>query len=150
MTEPTPAPTPTTAPAPTSVEKLAQGVVKDVAALDLPSQFHLGPTTVTEIGFATIFGATAGFATKKLAKTAGFAIGVGFIGVQALSHADLIKVNWPRVESLIIGKVDQDSDGKLTSSDLQIATGRMIRNLTEDLPSSTGFAAAFFLGFRYG
>ncbi|TPX67229.1 hypothetical protein SpCBS45565_g03890 [Spizellomyces sp. 'palustris'] len=105
---------------------------------------------LSEISMATMLGASAGFATKKMAKTGGLVVGIGFMGIQALVHADILKVNWPRVENLLIGKVDQDGDGKLTHKDLQIGVTRLLRNLTTDLPSSAGFAAAFAVGFRYG
>ncbi|KAJ3031922.1 hypothetical protein HDV00_008093 [Rhizophlyctis rosea] len=123
---------------------------KEANAAVAPAIVSTDAANVGEIGMATVLGATAGFATKKLAKTGGLVIGLGFITLQALSHADILKVNWPRVENLLIGHVDQDGDGKLTGKDVQIATGRLLHNLTQDVPSSTGFAAAFFLGFRYG
>ena len=50
----------------------------------------------------------------------------------------------------MIGKLDQDNDGKLTTKDLRVASLRLMHNLTQDLPSAGGFAAAFALGFRYG
>ncbi|TPX59840.1 hypothetical protein PhCBS80983_g02252 [Powellomyces hirtus] len=115
-----------------------------------PSIVSTAAANASEISMATALGACSGYATKKLAKTGGLIVGLGFIGVQALVHADVLKVNWPKVEGLLIGRVDQDGDGKLTHKDMQIATGRLLRNLVEDVPSSTGFAAAFFLGFRYG
>ncbi|KAL2914414.1 hypothetical protein HK105_205981 [Polyrhizophydium stewartii] len=109
-----------------------------------------GPADIGEIGIATIFGASAGFAAKRITKGAALAIGIGFMGLQALAHAEVIKINWPRVESVIIGKVDQDGDGKLTGKDIQIGATRLLHNLSHDLPASAGFAAAFWVGFRYG
>ncbi|KAI9004233.1 FUN14 family-domain-containing protein [Gaertneriomyces semiglobifer] len=106
--------------------------------------------TLSEVSMASLLGACSGYAAKKLAKTTGLIVGVSFIGVQVLVKADILKVNWPRVETLLIGQVDQDGDGKLTHQDLKLATGRMLHNLTTDMPSSAGFAAAFALGFRYG
>ncbi|KAJ3022792.1 hypothetical protein HKX48_005268 [Thoreauomyces humboldtii] len=115
-----------------------------------PSLISALPADVSEVTMSTALGATAGFASKKLAKTAGLLIGVGFIGVQALAHADILHVNWPKVENFMIGRVDEDGDGKLTGKDLQIKATRMLHNLTTDFPSSAGFAAAFAIGFRYG
>ncbi|KAJ3415049.1 hypothetical protein HDV05_005575 [Chytridiales sp. JEL 0842] len=105
---------------------------------------------MSEIGMATVLGACSGFATKKLAKTGGLVLGVTFMGLQALSHANIIKINWPRIEELVVGKLDVDKDGKFTQNDLKVAGLRLVHNLSSDLPSSTGFAAAFVLGFRYG
>ncbi|KAH6585069.1 hypothetical protein BASA50_000383 [Batrachochytrium salamandrivorans] len=116
----------------------------------LPSFIQTGPANLGEIGIATIFGVTAGFATKRISKGAAMAVGVGFIGLQALARADLIKINWPRVEGFLIGKADVDGDGKFTGKDIQIGATRLIHNLSGDLPSAAGFAAAFYLGFRYG
>ncbi|KAI8591833.1 hypothetical protein BDZ88DRAFT_409817 [Geranomyces variabilis] len=115
-----------------------------------PSIVSDAAANASEISMATALGACSGFATKKLAKTGGLIIGLGFLGVQGLVHAGILQVNWQKVEGVLIGTVDQDGDGKLTHKDMQIATGRMIHNLTSDLPSSAGFAAAFALGFRYG
>ncbi|KAJ1563101.1 FUN14 domain-containing protein 1, partial [Cladochytrium tenue] len=99
---------------------------------------------------ATIFGACSGYATKKLAKTGGLMVGVAFMSLQLLSHADIVRVNWPRVEQLVVGKMDADGDGRLTQNDFRVAGLRLVHNLTQDLPSAGGFAAAFVLGFRYG
>ncbi|KAI9364907.1 FUN14 family-domain-containing protein [Zopfochytrium polystomum] len=115
-----------------------------------PLTFQTGPADVTEIGMATILGGCSGFATKKIAKAGGLLIGVAFVSLQALSHANIIKVNWPRVEELIVGKLDADGDGKFTQNDIRVSGLRLMHNLTSDLPSAGGFAAAFVLGFRYG
>ncbi|KAJ3282721.1 hypothetical protein HK104_010759 [Borealophlyctis nickersoniae] len=124
-------------------------LAKAAAAKDAvsPSIVSTDPANVGEVGMATVLGASAGYATKKIAKTGGLVLGVGFIAIQALAHADLVKVNWPRVETLMIGKIDQDGDGKLTGKDFQVGAGRLLHNLTSDLPSSVGFGAAFWLGF---
>ncbi|KAJ3150786.1 hypothetical protein HDU86_006295 [Geranomyces michiganensis] len=129
-----------------SLHKPSGGAV----ATNSPSIISDAAANASEISMATALGACSGFATKKLAKTGGLIIGLGFLGVQGLVHAGILQVNWQKVEGALIGTVDQDGDGKLTHKDVQIATGRMIHNLTTDLPSSAGFAAAFALGFRYG
>jgi uncharacterized membrane protein (Fun14 family) len=108
------------------------------------------PVGPQEIGFATILGASAGFATKKVIKTGGVVLGLGFISLQLLARADLIKVNWEKIEKSVVGKIDQDGDGKLTHNDIKVGALKLIHNISTDLPSTAGFAAAFFLGFRYG
>ncbi|EGF83454.1 hypothetical protein BATDEDRAFT_22171 [Batrachochytrium dendrobatidis JAM81] len=117
---------------------------------NVPSFIHTGPADFGEIGIATICGATAGFATKRISKGAAFAFGIGFLGLQALAHTKIIQINWPRVEGMLIGKMDLDGDGKFTGKDIQIAATRLIHNLSSDMPSTAGFAAAFIIGFRYG
>jgi uncharacterized membrane protein (Fun14 family) len=108
------------------------------------------PAKGTEIGIATILGGCTGFAAKKMTKGVAITLGLGFMGLQALAHANLIQVNWPRVENLVISRLDTDKDGKLTTKDLQVTASRIVSNLGNDLPSSAGFVAAFWIGFRYG
>ncbi|KAJ3190841.1 hypothetical protein HK101_008320 [Irineochytrium annulatum] len=112
------APAATTTTVPATVDVASGGLYSK--ALLQPSNFTSGPADVSEIGMATVFGATAGFATKKITKTGALIVGVSFMTLQALSHADIIKVNWPRIEQMVIGKVDQDGDGKITNNDVRV------------------------------
>ncbi|KAJ1549076.1 hypothetical protein HK096_000586 [Nowakowskiella sp. JEL0078] len=72
------------------------------------------------------------------------------MSIQALVYADILKVNWPRIEKFAVSKLDVDGDGKLTQKDVGFLTGRYIHLLTSDMPSAAGFTAAFWIGFRYG
>ncbi|KAJ3202317.1 hypothetical protein HDU67_000644 [Dinochytrium kinnereticum] len=132
--------------------EMANALVQEVttSANAIAPKFDASPANVGEISMAALFGATAGFATKKITKTGALILGVSFMSLQALAHADIIKINWPRIEKMVIGEVDLDKDGKFTHNDIKIGAMRLMHNLTQDLPSAGGFAAAFIVGFRYG
>ncbi|KAJ3379526.1 hypothetical protein HDU92_006630, partial [Lobulomyces angularis] len=83
-----------------------------------------------EISFATILGFSSGFASKKMAK--------------------VIKINWPRVEGVFMRRLDQNNDGKVDSGDVKLLGTRFLHNMTNDLPCTVGFTAAFGLGFKAG
>eukprot|EP00842_Homolaphlyctis_polyrhiza_P005480 jgi/Hompol1/5933/HPOL_000998-RA len=136
-------------PAPAAVPEIPSDVATQLGNL-IPSIIPSGPADIGEIGMASVFGATAGFAAKRMSKRAAFAIGISFMGIQALSQTGLVKVNWPMLEQYIVGHVDQDGDGQLTNKDIQIAATRLLHNLTSDLPAAASFTAAFWVGFRYG
>ncbi|KAJ3130998.1 hypothetical protein HK100_007030 [Physocladia obscura] len=115
-----------------------------------PFTFGTHPADATEISVATLVGACSGFAVKKIAKGTGLVIGVGFLSLQALSYSGFVKIDWPKIESAIVKRLDADGDGQLTQKDFKLMGLRLIHNLTSDIPSAGGFSAAFFVGFRYG
>jgi uncharacterized membrane protein (Fun14 family) len=126
-----------------------------VLQLDKPLDFDIAkvlqdPASVQEIGVATVLGGASGFAAKKVTKGAATIIGLGFMTIQGLAYADLIRVNWPKVESLMMKYIDQDGDGKFTTSDISIGAQRVVHNLGTDAQSMGGFATAFWIGFRSG
>jgi uncharacterized membrane protein (Fun14 family) len=140
-------------------DELAPSVsIKEVAQalnLDKPVTFDIvkvleDPPSMEEIGVATLLGGASGFATKKLTKTAASIIGMGFMALQGLAYADLIRINWPKVETLMIKYIDQDGDGKFTKGDISIGAQRLVHHLGTDAPSMGGFATAFWIGFRSG
>ncbi|KAJ3030803.1 UNVERIFIED_CONTAM: hypothetical protein HDU68_007720 [Siphonaria sp. JEL0065] len=109
-----------------------------------------GPATAQEISIATILGACSGYTCKKLAKGSALLIGIAFMSLQALAYTGLITINWEKLESALVKRIDADGDGKLTFKDFQLLGYRFVHNLGKSLPSGAGFTAAFFLGFRYG
>jgi uncharacterized membrane protein (Fun14 family) len=113
-------------------------------------QNPLGPAEPKELGLYVLLGASAGYASKKISKAALLAIGLTFLGLQGLQRLDMIEIKWNTLERLAKEKLDQDGDGKLSRKDIMIIANRFVKNLASDLPSSAGFAAAFWLGFRYG
>jgi hypothetical protein len=48
-----------------------------------------------------------------------------------------------------VQKLDLDGDGKLTQSDIKVLLDNVTAYLSEGLPSATGFASGFGLGFYY-
>ncbi|KAJ3391360.1 hypothetical protein HDU84_006105 [Entophlyctis sp. JEL0112] len=69
-------------------------------------------TCAGDDGVAVLLGACSGFAAKKIAKGAGLTIGLGFMGLQALAYTGFVKVDWSKVESALVKKLDADGDGK--------------------------------------
>ncbi|KAJ3326180.1 Pecanex-like protein 4 [Boothiomyces sp. JEL0866] len=115
---------------------------------DSTSFFDQAPE-IKEIGVASFFGLSAGFATKRLTKTAAIAVGLGISGIQLLAYNDLIYVNWPRVEELTKVTFDADGDGNLTTNDITVGAAKIIKNLGSDLPSIGAFGTGFVVGYRY-
>ncbi|KAJ3248871.1 hypothetical protein HDU78_009388 [Chytriomyces hyalinus] len=115
-----------------------------------PFTFGTHAADFQEISVATLAGACSGFASKKILKGAGLAVGLGFMSLQALTYTGVVKVDWQKIESKISSGLDVDGDGKLTPNDFKSAGLRFIHNLSTDLPSAGGFAGGFFLGFARG
>ncbi|KAG4095978.1 FUN14 family-domain-containing protein [Neocallimastix lanati (nom. inval.)] len=122
---------------------------KDDLNVELPPEITK-PGSAKEISIGCLAGFCSGYATKKLSKKAGVALGAGFIGIQALNHTGLVTVHWDVLEKKLVKSLDQDNDGKLTQKDLNIVSARYLHLLTQDLPFAGGFAASFALGMKYG
>ncbi|ORX43797.1 hypothetical protein BCR36DRAFT_586498 [Piromyces finnis] len=122
---------------------------KKDSEVELPNEIT-GKGTAKEISIGCIAGFCSGYATKKLSKGAGVAIGAGFLGIQALNYLGLVTVHWDVLEKKLVSSLDQDEDGKLTQKDVNIATARYIHLLTQDLPFAGGFVASFALGMKCG
>ncbi|KAI8614263.1 FUN14 family-domain-containing protein [Chytriomyces sp. MP71] len=122
--------------------------VTDVAVSSFTFGTHAAD--VQEISVAAVFGVCSGFATKKIAKGAGLAVGLGFMSLQALTYTGVVKVDWEQIETQVAKGLDADGDGKITQNDFKLMGLRLIHNLGRDLPSAGGFAGGFFLGFSRG
>jgi uncharacterized membrane protein (Fun14 family) len=79
---------------------------------------------------------------------AAFLCGVSFMGLQVLHAYGLIEINWLAIEKKAISLVDTTGDGKITSADLKHYWLRLVRVLTHQLPSSTGFTLGMYIGFK--
>lgn len=96
-----------------------------------PTTFDPGDTlNVGNVSMATVLGAASGFAAKRVAKGAGLALGVGFIGLQGLAQTGLIKINWPKIEGMFHSNLDLNNDGKVDSADLKIGAMKFVNSLT--------------------
>ena len=103
---------------------------------------------LAELGMGGIFGWTAGVAAKKVTMQVAYMIGVAFIGLQALSYYGYISISWRKVQSDLYSVVDQNNDGKVDAKDLIAFWKNFQTMMTTNLPSSSGFAAGFLLGFK--
>jgi uncharacterized membrane protein (Fun14 family) len=58
-------------------------------------------------------------------------------------------VNWKKIGDDASKALDADHDGKLTINDFKILQKKYFGALTSMLPSSAGFGAAFYMGFKW-
>eukprot|EP00193_Tetraselmis_chui_P014674 CAMPEP_0177775990 /NCGR_PEP_ID=MMETSP0491_2-20121128/14441_1 /TAXON_ID=63592 /ORGANISM="Tetraselmis chuii, Strain PLY429" /LENGTH=238 /DNA_ID=CAMNT_0019294685 /DNA_START=84 /DNA_END=800 /DNA_ORIENTATION=+ len=101
------------------------------------------------LGFSGALGLASATAVKCLSATLGFAIGLGFILVQVLSHYGVITVHWSNVNERVVALADSNGDGKLDSSDYKAWGKKLLGVLSEGVPSIGGFAAGFAMGLRF-
>ncbi|KAJ3315619.1 hypothetical protein HDV04_002033 [Boothiomyces sp. JEL0838] len=109
-----------------------------------------GPIELKDLGIASVFGGSAGFALKRLTRTAAFFVGLAVTGIQGLAYSDIIRINWPKVEQLMVTHFDQNGDGKFDQDDITFGVSKVMRKLGSDFPTASGFATSFWLGYRYG
>ncbi|KAJ3272258.1 hypothetical protein HDV01_005797 [Terramyces sp. JEL0728] len=88
-----------------------------------------GPIEVKDLGVAAVFGGTAGFAFKRLTRTAAFFVGIAAAGIQGLAYSDIIRINWPKVERLMITHFDQNGDGKFDQDDITFGVSKVMKKL---------------------
>ena len=104
-----------------------------------------GPV-LSQLTFGSIIGYCSGAAAKKIGKALAVIAGMGFITVQTMVHAGYITVDWNKVHTDTIAKIDTDGDGKLSIEDLKVYWEKLKKILTKEIPSAGGFS----LGFLYG
>jgi uncharacterized membrane protein (Fun14 family) len=59
-------------------------------------------------------------------------------------------IDWVKVENEMIKLFDIDGDGIISLNDMHTLTSRLVSSLSLGIPSTSAFAAAFFLGIRWG
>jgi len=121
-----------------------------------------------QLTLGSVCGFCSGYALKKVGKTAAFIFGIGFISLQTvriiqqsqqITNTPLISnlspstaplIDWIKAENEMIKIFDVDGDGKVSMNDIHTLTLRFVSSLSLGVPSSGAFAAAFFLGIRWG
>ena len=103
-----------------------------------------------QISFGGAMGLCAGVASRRITNTAAFYIGVGFLGLEVLQHFGYIQVDWMKVQEHAEEVLDQDGDGKVDGKDWEILRKKYMGTITQGLVASSGFAAGFALGFKWG
>jgi uncharacterized membrane protein (Fun14 family) len=133
-----------------------------------------------QLSLGSVCGFCSGYALKKVGKTAAFIFGIGFISLQTVriiqqsqqsTNTPLISnqllpslpssssttttttpplIDWVKVENAMIKIFDIDGDGKVSLNDIRTLTSRLVSSLSLGIPSTSAFAAAFFLGIRWG
>jgi uncharacterized membrane protein (Fun14 family) len=100
------------------------------------------------LSLGSIMGYSAGYASKKVGQYIAFAIGLGFMGLQAAAYKGYITVDWCRVTKDANKLADLDGDGEFSQKDIMIYLKKLRGVLTHSLPSSSGFTVGFLFGLR--
>ena len=103
-----------------------------------------------QITMGAIFGYSSGYFSRKFADKVVYVVGGTFVLLQLMQYygQDYIKINWNNIQRDLEKKLDLNEDGRFDLEDVRVLFKRFMRILTNQLPSSAGFAAAFLLGFR--
>ncbi|KAI8895283.1 hypothetical protein BC833DRAFT_529644 [Globomyces pollinis-pini] len=105
---------------------------------------------VKEAGISGVFGAIAGYTVKKFTRSISIAVGTGVVTASALSRSDLIRVNWNKVEDMLVKYGDIDGDGLVTKSDFNLIAKRLTEKAASKFPSLTSTITSFVIGYRLG
>jgi uncharacterized membrane protein (Fun14 family) len=101
---------------------------------------------VAPLGMGGLFGLATAVAMKRLGEKVAYVVGLSFIGLQALSYAGYIKIDFMKLNNDAQKIIDADADGKITANDF-IAMWRKIKDvMTTQLPGAGGFSAGFAMG----
>tara|TARA_B110001452_G_scaffold256954_1_gene250744 strand:- start:496 stop:1098 length:603 start_codon:yes stop_codon:yes gene_type:complete len=116
-----------------------------------PTEDEIGEFAGT-LGFGTVSGFCSGMALKKIGRAGATVAGVTFMAATAAQQSGYIDVNWKKVEQDVMGTMDQNGDGKVDSTDFNLAKQRFIRYMTEKNSAATAgtFAVGLVMGFRNG
>lgn len=104
---------------------------------------------LTKLGLSGVMGICSAMALKKVSKQAAVAVGMVFIGLQGLSYAGYININYKKVSDDAQRAMDVTGDGKFDSKDIKAIWERLYDILAYQLPNAGAFSAGFSIGFRY-
>lgn len=68
---------------------------------------ELAKPMAAQISFGSVMGYCSGTAAKKVGKAVAFAVGCIFIGLQAAVSTGYIEVDWARIQTDTVKKLDQ-------------------------------------------
>ena len=102
------------------------------------------------LSLSFVAGCVTGYASKIATKLVAFSLGIAFIGLQLAQYQGWISIDWSDVEEVLVQKIDQNNDGKLTTKDLDVIWKRVKKVMTNRVPKSTAFLTGFLLGFYRG
>lgn len=103
-----------------------------------------------QLTYGSVLGGCAGYAAKKMTRTAALAIGGTFLFLQALAWQGYIFVDWQKIQGDVVSKLDQDGDGDFDGDDVRIIIQNLWGFVKFQIPSYTGFGSGFLAGFKYG
>lgn len=91
------------------------------------------------MGIGTVLGIATGVAVKWVGKIALLVIGLLFIAIQFLAFADVISVDWLRLQSLADPLLDKR----------ELWWQQFLNILTANLPFAGSFLTGLFIGLRF-
>jgi len=125
----------------------AEGDSGAPATGSFPLPPFLTDSLVQQIGVGSIAGLCSGMATRKLGRVVAIGLGFTFVALQGLQYFGIIEnVRWDKVNSAVIAHLDDDKDGKVTTTDIKRKWDRMLQFLGYGMPSGAAFATAFVIG----
>eukprot|EP00053_Salpingoeca_punica_P020483 m.211702 g.211702 ORF g.211702 m.211702 type:complete len:193 (+) comp18746_c0_seq1:285-863(+) len=103
-----------------------------------------------QVSWGFVSGFCSGFAIKKISKVFAFGVGIFFIGIQSLSYAGYLHVDYNKVNSQFTNILDLNKDGKVDKEDAKVAYSKALEVLQYNMPAGTGFVTGIVLGLRTG
>eukprot|EP00924_Labyrinthula_sp_SR-Ha-C_P012767 snap_masked-scaffold_78-processed-gene-0.49-mRNA-1 protein AED:0.37 eAED:0.38 QI:0/-1/0/1/-1/1/1/0/145 len=101
----------------------------------------------SKLGFGGLLGVCCGYAIKQAAKVVMLVSGVAFLGLQGLSYAGYISVNWGKIKSDATAMLDTTGDGKVGVKDINYYVKKTLGILTFGGAGATGLSAGLYIGF---
>jgi len=98
------------------------------------------------LGLGGIVGICAAVAMKRIGHEAAYVLGLGFLGLQALSYMGYIQIDYKKFTNDVKAKLDTDGDGKLTTKDLMHYWNKFVDIATYNVPGAGGYSAGFLIG----
>lgn len=95
-------------------------------------------------------GICCGVAFRRISSAIAYSVGIAFLGLQALSYAGYININYHKAVDDASKVLDLDKDGKLTSKDAVYAWRNLKKILTFNLPGMSGFSVGVMIGMYFG
>lgn len=110
------------------------------------------------LSFGGVSGFCAGMACKKVGRAAAAGLGGVYVVFQTAAYFDYITVNWKKVESDVMSRLDTNGDGIVDEKDMGNWLNQALHVLAMDEQegaatkntAAAGFAAAFLYGFKKG
>jgi uncharacterized membrane protein (Fun14 family) len=105
---------------------------------------------INQLGFSGLLGFCCGIACKGISRQVATAIGVCFIGLQALSYYGYVQINYNKIQKDAVNVLDVNGDGKFDEKDLYTMWEKFKGAMSYNLPKGGCFSSGLFLGVYYG
>jgi uncharacterized membrane protein (Fun14 family) len=103
---------------------------------------------IGNLTMGTVFGYCSGTALKLAGKVVAVVVGFAFISLQVAATAGYVQIDWKKVQSDALGKLDVTGDGKISSDDVKVYWKKFKEICLYRLPSAGGFSLGFFYAIK--